>query len=200
MRVWEFLDSCGDGHICLTAVELEERNWWVKVLKPFASLFVSWLSHNAAEQSWSVWSCALSIHDPYACETGFSDCHRACGSLELPRENKAAYREHKREFCNNLVLLSRAESGTTAWSQLPSLFQEVGIWATAGILCFVLFGGTWIHSVLLHMLTSQPTQPFPIFTRPQANLLHPSRFSSSISFPYKDFLDFAKWNEQESTW
>lgn len=73
-----------------------------------------WLPQNAAEQSRSAWSSALSIHVPFACEIGFGGCHCACSSLELPRENKAAYTESTRESCNNLVPPSGAESGTTA--------------------------------------------------------------------------------------
>lgn len=156
----------------------EEWVGWGGVLRPLASLFnsslgnkedncIHWPLQNDVEQSWSAGSYALSIHVPCACETGFGDCHCACGSLELPRENKAAYTERTRESCNNLVLLSRAESGTTAWSQLSSLFQEVVIWAIPGVLYFVwglFFEGTWIDCAFVYAGLSTRTTLHPPFS------------------------------------
>lgn len=54
--------------------------------------------------------------------------------------------------------------------------------------CVLTFGGTWILSVLLSMLISQPIQPFSILSQPLANLLHPSRFSSILASFTKIFL------------
>lgn len=66
---------------------------------------------NNLEVPWAVHCLFMA---PVPVKRGIGDCHCACGSLELPRENKAAYTEHTRESCNNLVPLSRAEAGTTA--------------------------------------------------------------------------------------
>lgn len=200
----------------------EEWVGWGGILRPLASLFnsslgnkedncIHWPLQNDVEQSWSAGSCALSIHGPCACETGFGDCHCACGSLELPRENKAAYTEHTRESCNNLVLLSRAESGTTAWSQLSSLFQEVVIWAIPGVLYFV-WGLSFLKvhgpTVLLSMLVSQLAQPFTLLSQPvvgKSSLACKAQLKCQLPlqrlswFPSLEWtrVDTVEWKEQK---
>ena len=42
-------------------------------------------------------------------------------------------------------------------------------------------------TLLLSMVISRPTQPFPILSQPLVNLSHLSWLSSSVHFPYKDF-------------
>lgn len=87
------LDPGGDA-----CIGEEQVGWGIKTFCQLVQLFpmlggqlpVPWLPQKAAKQSWSVQSRALSIHGPCACKPGSGACHCACGSLELPKENKAA--------------------------------------------------------------------------------------------------------------
>lgn len=188
----------------------EERSSWVKVLKPPASLFNSPLGY---EDSCLCPGCPrmllsnLEVSEAVNClfmtpvpvKQGSVTVTVPVAVWSYPERTKL----HTRSVQGRLVTTLSCFLGL---SQVPQLdlsfllyFKTLASEPQQEYCVLSLLEGHGF-TPLLPMLTFQHTPPFPILSQPLANLPHPSRFSSNISFPYKDFPDFLKWNEQESAW
>ena len=135
---------------------------------------------------------ALSIHSPCACKPGSGACHCACGSLELPKENKAAHTGTQQSLVTTL-------SHFLGPSQVPQLDLSCPLYFTK------LAPESHQEHCVLSLLKghgqalcycpyfSEPTQPFPILFQPLVNFPHLSR----LNFPCRHFPGSPEQNEKE---
>lgn len=153
-----------------------------------------WQPQNAAEQSGNVRSHALSVYGPCACETGLVTVTVPVAVWSYPARTK----RHTQRSQGILVTTLSCFLGLSEVPQLDlscSLYFKKLAFEPQQVYCFLSLLEGCGPALLLSMLVSRPTQPFPILSQPLVKLSHLSWLSSSVNSPYKDFPGSPNWNE-----